>query len=81
MTSIETTIEQIAFELAQQYGSAELEKLAKYLELLVFGKKSLEAPVAAPSTTAKAKPAKASGRTPKAVAESDDSTDDDEDNF
>lgn len=65
--AITNTIEELAFELAENYTSGDVEKLIKLLDLLLNGKKTVEArdgkvDVAPPAKAAapKAKSAKAS---------------------
>lgn len=63
------SIEELAFELAEEHTSGNLEKLIKYLDLLINGKRSQEAPQN--STPAKAAPA-SKAKNAKASEPSDD---------
>jgi hypothetical protein len=78
--SATSTIEELVFELAEEHTSGELEKLISLLDLVLNGKKSLEAkavssesPAPAKATASKSKAAKA---TP--TVESNDSGDEEE---
>jgi hypothetical protein len=49
-----SSIEELVFELAEEHTSGDLEKLIKLLNLVLNGKKNLEAPDVSPSAPAPA---------------------------
>lgn len=71
-----SSIEELVFELAEEYTSGDLEKLVKLLDLVLNGKKSLETvkPVAK-ATAPRGRPAKAAAAAAiQSPVEDDDET-------
>lgn len=77
-----SSIEELAFELIEEHTTGDLEKLVKFLDLLINGKKTVEARddsgKAAVASTPASRGSSSKAKSTKASGTSDPSSDDDD---